>query len=279
MSDTFDIDIYGDEEPRGDPVRKPEDGKRDEGSRRGPREEQKDASGVVPRMSAPEPMEYQLDPNATSALHIGELNWWTTEESVRGWAAVAGMEAQVKEVTFSEHKVNGKSKGAVYMEFQSPHAAAATRAQIAREAGSSRFLVNYTAPQQNPFKTLPKDPPPRAGRGAPPPTAPRGSGAPRGGGMMNGGGGRGMGGGMNFNPMMFNPMMGRGRGGANQTPQGPGRGQVFNPMMFPGGFPQGFSAPHFNPQFFPNQGSQAGQTNPNAASDGNPHGQKRTRGA
>jgi hypothetical protein len=52
-----------------------------------------------------------VDQNATSAVMISELNWWTTDDDIRGWLRQADCEGDVKDVTFSEHKVNGKSKG------------------------------------------------------------------------------------------------------------------------------------------------------------------------
>lgn len=52
-----------------------------------------------------------VDSAASSALLIQELNWWTTEDDIRGWSAAAGCEDEWKDITFSEHKVNGKSKG------------------------------------------------------------------------------------------------------------------------------------------------------------------------
>jgi hypothetical protein len=42
---------------------------------------------------------------------ISELNWWNTDDDIRGWAREADCEDEIKDITFSEHKVNGKSKG------------------------------------------------------------------------------------------------------------------------------------------------------------------------
>lgn len=53
------------------------------------------------------------DPGATAALMINDLNWWISEEDIRGWANQGGCEDELNEVTFNEHKVNGKSKGYV----------------------------------------------------------------------------------------------------------------------------------------------------------------------
>lgn len=55
--------------------------------------------------------ERRIDVGATNALMISDLHWWTTEDDVRGWANEAGAEDELKDMTFSEHKVNGKSKG------------------------------------------------------------------------------------------------------------------------------------------------------------------------
>ena len=52
-----------------------------------------------------------IDPGATSAITVSELNWWDTDDDVRGWVVHAGCEDELKDITFSEHKVNGKSKG------------------------------------------------------------------------------------------------------------------------------------------------------------------------
>lgn len=55
--------------------------------------------------------ERPVDPGATTALLISDLNWWNTDDDIRGWARQANCEDELKDITFSEHKVNGKSKG------------------------------------------------------------------------------------------------------------------------------------------------------------------------
>jgi hypothetical protein len=52
-----------------------------------------------------------MAPGATAALMINDLNWWISEEDIRGWANQGGCEDELNGVTFNEHKVNGKSKG------------------------------------------------------------------------------------------------------------------------------------------------------------------------
>ncbi|KAG6026145.1 hypothetical protein E4U41_001339 [Claviceps citrina] len=107
-----------------------------------------------------------VDSSATAALMISELNWWTTDDDIRGWLRRAGCEDEAKELTFSEHKVNGKSKGQVYIEFQSRQAATAAKHYIdesATEGGAAmkKLSTLYCNAGMNPFKTLPKDAPAR----------------------------------------------------------------------------------------------------------------------
>ncbi|KAH7406032.1 hypothetical protein DE146DRAFT_431587 [Phaeosphaeria sp. MPI-PUGE-AT-0046c] len=105
------------------------------------------------------------DPGATAALMINDVNWWINEEDIRGWANQSGCEDELNEVTFNEHKVNGKSKGQVYVQLQSPQAATALKHQIENlfkdQAHAKKPSAIFNPPQHNPFKTLPKDVPAR----------------------------------------------------------------------------------------------------------------------
>ena len=55
--------------------------------------------------------ERPVDAGATTALKIVDMQWWVTEDDIRGWANQCGVEDELKGVTFAEYKVNGKSKG------------------------------------------------------------------------------------------------------------------------------------------------------------------------
>ncbi|KAF1838813.1 hypothetical protein BDW02DRAFT_338210 [Decorospora gaudefroyi] len=105
------------------------------------------------------------DPGATAALMINDVNWWISEEDIRGWANQSGCEDELEEVTFNEHKVNGKSKGQVFTLLKSPQAATALKHQIENlfkdQAHTKKPTAIFHAPHINPFKTMPKDVPAR----------------------------------------------------------------------------------------------------------------------
>jgi len=55
--------------------------------------------------------DWELEHGAQAAIVVSELNWWTNDDDIRGWANQCGIENELTTITFHEHKVNGKSKG------------------------------------------------------------------------------------------------------------------------------------------------------------------------
>ncbi|GAM87037.1 hypothetical protein ANO11243_050580 [Dothideomycetidae sp. 11243] len=102
-----------------------------------------------------------VDSDATCALKLMEMQWWTTEDDVRGWINQSGVEGELREITFNEHKINGKSKGEAFVEFVSPQAATATKNQMQELFGdqpaAKRVAVSFVPAETNPYKSHVKD--------------------------------------------------------------------------------------------------------------------------
>ncbi|PTB70464.1 hypothetical protein BBK36DRAFT_1137135 [Trichoderma citrinoviride] len=175
-------------------------------------QQQSQHHGVKRKSEEQEPNDRPIDNGATAAIMISELNWWTTDDDIRGWLRKANCEREVKELTFSEHKVNGKSKGQAYVEFHTRQASTAAKRYIDTVAsegvqpGQKKMTISYWNPGVNPFRTLPKDAPARVKEQ--PRAAPSGSYSDRG----NYGGFRGRGG-MGGNRGGMNPNFNRSYGG------------------------------------------------------------------
>ncbi|KAL9130720.1 MAG: hypothetical protein Q9217_001157 [Psora testacea] len=244
-----------------------------------------------------------VDPGATTALFVSELHWWVTDDDIRGWANQSQCEDELEDVTFSEHKVNGKSKGQAYILFKSMQAATAAKQKIETfgegQQYAKKFTVGYSNPYTNPFKTLPKDGPMRNNASA-------NNNRPNGGPMQSysgrgyrggrGGGYNDRGGGVNNAPnysrggfqQPISGFQGSGMGGyspmAGMQPYGgfQARGGMMGGMRGGGmgmrggrggtnGFPS--NQTHYNPAMF----NQQQQGSPGHGGGDTPHGTKRIR--
>ncbi|KAK5740119.1 hypothetical protein LTR17_004831 [Elasticomyces elasticus] len=200
-----------------------------------------------------EPDNRPIEAGATPALKISDLHWYTTEEDVRGMCARAYAEEELYELSFNEHKVNGKSKGEAYLEFASPQAATAVKraieaaSQEKNESGVRKapFNAQFTQAGNNLYKNA------AVATGGKKEFSARGGGGGaynsfnnnRGGGGRGGFQGRGGGGGYQARGGMQNQNQNQGQqggwgmnGGGGGNMGGYGGAGFNNPMMAMGGY-------------------------------------------
>ncbi|KAM0793417.1 hypothetical protein ACM66B_000866 [Microbotryomycetes sp. NB124-2] len=96
-----------------------------------------------------------------TALHISELNWWTTDAQLCAVCQDAGVKVSTGHIFFNEHKVNGKSKGLCCIETGDASKAKQILRWFQEHAFQGKRVNARLVPATlgaNPFATLPKEP-------------------------------------------------------------------------------------------------------------------------
>ncbi|KAJ8658577.1 hypothetical protein O0I10_005617 [Lichtheimia ornata] len=151
----------------------------------------------------------------TTAFYLGELAWYVNDDEVKAPLVQKGLDPELKELTFFEQKVNGKSRGIVFLEFKSVDAAVKAKEAMDTNVIDGKTPATAFTSSTNPFKHIPKETSSKSQRT--PDTRMSGANTNR---MMGNAAAAGGG----FNPMMpnFNPAA---FGNMNMNPYG-----GFNPM-------------------------------------------------
>ncbi|GAA6011814.1 hypothetical protein JCM11491_000759 [Sporobolomyces phaffii] len=104
----------------------------------------------------------QSNTSQMTAIFVSDMHWWTSDQHLVELCHLAGAgNVKVKDVSFSEHKVNGKSKGVAYIETGSVEGAALVKRYVdSNEYQQKRMTCTLVIGSNlgSPFRTLPREP-------------------------------------------------------------------------------------------------------------------------
>ncbi|KAG1296703.1 hypothetical protein G6F61_003147 [Rhizopus arrhizus] len=93
----------------------------------------------------------------TNSIYLGEFHWYTTDKDVQEPLRKTNLIEHLKEMSFFEYKMNGKSKGIVFLEFSNEEYATYAKELFEKiEFDHKRVYALFTT-APNPFKHLPKE--------------------------------------------------------------------------------------------------------------------------